>query len=286
MMISVGRIINYMNHDEEEITKKEADQIEELEFYNNIEYPIVVENVTLKYGKRTVLSNLNFKVRAKARIGIYGASGSGKHSIMNLILGIFKHNEGKLTVFGKPIEKVSKKDVRELSFYVDQTPTLFAGTVRENIDPNYKYSNSDLIKVLAYLGFYDLIKINTASFKDMKEWELIQRDANCKMTLMVNLANFIQENEEKRHRGKMRRSPSRSMSIISHNNRSLMQKSVVSKNGPANRLNPEDKMFNKIYEGLVADMLLDSKFASKLMESNMSFNTFINENNQKRTLVF
>jgi ABC-type multidrug transport system fused ATPase/permease subunit len=191
MMISVGRIINYLDHEEEEETIKEKETLESLDFYNDIEYPICVENVTLKYGKREVLSNLNFKVRARGRVGIYGASGSGKHSIMNLLLGIFKHNEGHLTVFGKPIQKVSKKEIRELCFYVDQTPTLFAGTVRENIDPNYKYTNSELIKVLAYLGFYDLIKINTASFKDMKEWEMIQRDANCKMTLMVNLANYL-----------------------------------------------------------------------------------------------
>lgn len=237
--------------------------------------------MTLTYGKRTVLENLNFKVRARARIGIHGASGSGKHSIMNLILGIFKHKKGKLTVFGKDINDVSNKEIRELSFFVDQTPTLFAGTVRENIDPNYKYSNSDLIKVLAYLGFYDLIKINSASFKDMEEWNTIQRNANCKMTLMVNLANFIQKQEEKEEYG--RRKPSRGMSFVSQNLSMSLNKNMLNYN---QNLPHEEKLFNKIYEGLVSDMLMDSKFSSKLLESNMDLNAYIQKNREKRTLKF
>jgi ABC-type multidrug transport system fused ATPase/permease subunit len=112
-MISVGRILNYLNHTEVEVTDEEKAKQVKLDYKQNLEYPIEAIDVTLKYGDRVVLSKLNFKIRARARIGIFGASGAGKHSIMNMILGIFKHDSGTLNVFGKPIGSVDLKEIRQ-----------------------------------------------------------------------------------------------------------------------------------------------------------------------------
>ena len=233
--ISVGRMLNYLKHDyiEEENDK----EVEPIEFENQFEYPIQLEGVSLKLGKRMVLDNINLRVRKRARLAIFGASGSGKHSLMNVIAGIFQRNSGDLKVFGKNIDNVHKQEVRELSFYVSATPMLFAGTVRDNIDPDYRFEDMDLIKVLAYLGFYDLIKINTASLEDIKEWEVIQNNPQYRINLMVNLADFITRTEHLK---------------------SMLQSEDEGAN-QSRRAIERESLVNRLYEGLVGDMLMGGK---------------------------
>lgn len=248
-MISVGRILNYLKHDHEEETKEQRSNLLPLEFNNDIPYPIVINRASLKHGKRIVLKEIDLKVKARARLAVFGTSGSGKHSLMNLIVGIFKRDTGALSVFGRKIETVLTRDIRELSFYVSQNPMLFAGNVRENIDPEYRYDDMDLIKVLAYVGFYDLIKINTASLKDLKEWEQIQKNPEKRMTIMLNLANFMAEADNIKSR----------RSIRSRRNSGMIRKK---------RKNAE--MYNHLYEGLIGDMLSDYKFAQKYKNTPLS----------------
>lgn len=249
-MISVGRILNYLKHEYEEDTKEERNTLLPLKFNNDIEYPIVLKEATLKYGERVVLNQINLKIKARARLAVFGTSGSGKHSLMNLIVGIFKRDAGSLEVFGRKIDTILKNDIRELSFYVSGTPMLFAGNVRENIDPDYRYDDMDLIKVLAYVGFYDLIKINTASLKDLKEWEMIQNNPEKRLTIMLNLANFIAEAENIKSRRSIK-SSKRSIRSMKKRRRHV-------------------QLYNHLYEGLVGDMLSDYKFVQKYRDTPLS----------------
>ena len=121
---------------------------------------------------------------------------------------------------------------------MSETPLLFAGTVRDNIDPDYIFEDMELIKVLAYLGFYDLIKINTSSLKDLREWENVQNNPQHRMNMMVHLTDFIAQTNML----KMKLSCTGSALSVKSN--------MKSKVG----------LFNRLYEGLVGDMLSDKKF--------------------------
>lgn len=250
-MISVGRIINYLEHEYEEDPEIEKKNYKTLDFENDLDYPITVQEATMKHGRRVVLNNISLRIKARSRIAVYGSSGSGKHSLMNLLVGIYKRETGALNVFGRDIDTVVKREIRDISFYISQTPSLFAGTVRENIDPEYRFEDTDLIKVLAYVGFYDLIKINTASLNDIKEWEQIQNNPEKRLTMMMNLADFMAEAEYVKSRKTIKSGGGNGNSVKSKNN-------------------PHSKMYNHLYEGLIGDMLNDYKFAEKYKDTHLS----------------
>ena len=70
---------------------------------------VSLENVSFQYSNRVLLSNVNLKIFKKDFLGIVGPNGSGKTTILRLILGLIKPTSGKITVFGLPPEKGREK---------------------------------------------------------------------------------------------------------------------------------------------------------------------------------
>ena len=62
-----------------------------------------------------------------------GESGSGKTTVLNLLIGFILPNDGRLSIDGKDIRDINLKSYRRFISVVSQTPLLFTGTVRENI---------------------------------------------------------------------------------------------------------------------------------------------------------
>jgi NHLM bacteriocin system ABC transporter peptidase/ATP-binding protein len=89
------------------------------------------------FGYETVnapfIRSLSFKVTAGSRIAIIGASGSGKTTLGKLIVGLLKPRGGAIRLDGVDIARLPNPLLRSAVGYVDQTTTLFAGTVRDNL---------------------------------------------------------------------------------------------------------------------------------------------------------
>ncbi len=71
---------------------------------------IEFENVSLSYGNRLILDNINFKINKNSIHGMLGPNGAGKSTIFNLITGLIKPKSGKIKIFGE--------DVTEYPVYV------------------------------------------------------------------------------------------------------------------------------------------------------------------------
>lgn len=67
-------------------------------------------------------------------IAIVGPSGSGKSSIVSLILRFYDLNEGDIIIDGKNMKEINIHSLRESIGFVSQEPTLFSGSLRENIE--------------------------------------------------------------------------------------------------------------------------------------------------------
>ncbi|MCM3785104.1 ABC transporter ATP-binding protein/permease [Neobacillus mesonae] len=80
-----------------------------------------------------VLEKVSFKARAGDRIAIMGATGSGKTSLVQLLLRLYDPDQGVIRIDGNNIEKYPVGDLRGFIGYVPQEAVLFTGTVRENI---------------------------------------------------------------------------------------------------------------------------------------------------------
>lgn len=111
---------------EEEVELPEANMnIPEVEF----------RNVSFTYlGKTDNLSNINFKVYPGETLGIMGPTGSGKSTIIRLLLRQYDVTEGDILIRGVNIKKVRRSDLNKMFGIVFQNDFLYRATVRENID--------------------------------------------------------------------------------------------------------------------------------------------------------
>ncbi len=100
-----------------------------------ISHDISFERVTFQYeGSQTpVLDNLSLKLDVGKTIAIVGPSGSGKSTLLNLILRLYVPDEGRVTIDGVDIRKVTRESLRQSMAVVFQENMLFNMSIRENI---------------------------------------------------------------------------------------------------------------------------------------------------------
>jgi ATP-binding cassette subfamily B multidrug efflux pump len=92
------------------------------------------ENVWFAYNDDDfVLKDVSFEVRPGERVGIVGATGSGKTTLINLLLRFYDVKRGRITIDGVDVRKLDLADVRGLFSLVLQDVHLFSGTVADNI---------------------------------------------------------------------------------------------------------------------------------------------------------
>jgi ATP-binding cassette, subfamily B, bacterial len=96
---------------------------------------ITFDRVTFQYeGSETpVLDNLSLKLKVGRTIAIVGPSGSGKSTLLNLILRLYTPDEGRVTIDGVDIRRVTRESLRKSMAVVFQENMLFNMSIRENI---------------------------------------------------------------------------------------------------------------------------------------------------------
>jgi ATP-binding cassette subfamily B protein len=96
---------------------------------------ITFDRVTFQYEGSTtpVLDNLSLKLKVGKSIAIVGPSGSGKSTLLNLILRLYVPDEGRVTIDGVDIRRVTRESLRRSMAVVFQENMLFNMSIRENI---------------------------------------------------------------------------------------------------------------------------------------------------------
>jgi ATP-binding cassette subfamily B protein len=96
---------------------------------------ITFDRVTFRYesSQTPVLDSLSLKLNVGKTIAIVGPSGSGKSTLLNLILRLYIPNEGRVTIDGVDIRKVTRESLRKSMAVVFQENMLFNMSIRENI---------------------------------------------------------------------------------------------------------------------------------------------------------
>ena len=123
-LVSCDRIIKIFEIEEEKTTDREID------LEGNIEF----KNVGFEYKENVpVLKDVNFKLDKGKSIAFVGATGSGKSTIMNLILGFYDNQKGEILLDGQNIKTLSKASYRKQMAVVLQDPYIFTGSIRDNI---------------------------------------------------------------------------------------------------------------------------------------------------------
>jgi len=104
---------------------------EQTKITGNIEF----KKVSLVYSDTDIqaLNQISFKIKNGEQLGIFGKTGSGKTSIVNLICRLYDPNNGEIIIENKNIKSHNLNSLRSSIGYVPQDGYLFSGTIRDNI---------------------------------------------------------------------------------------------------------------------------------------------------------
>ncbi len=155
-MVSVKRINEVL--DTESVIKEKTEFAPKEKFTKPGEIEFI--NATFKYldGDEPVLSDMNFKIEKGQTVAILGGTGSGKTSLLSLIMRFYDITSGTIKVGGVDIKDIPLEQLRDMMGYVPQKSVLFSGTIESNI----KYGKQDateeeMIRAAKISQSYDFI---------------------------------------------------------------------------------------------------------------------------------
>lgn len=119
---------------------------------------IQLHHVSFRYqsGSENILNNTSLEIRSGDRIGIFGETGMGKTTLLQLLYGFYLPTQGELTWNGVPYYQYSIFEIRKYFGVVEQFPLLFSGTIHENISLFGQY-DFDLEQIRTQFKGYPLI---------------------------------------------------------------------------------------------------------------------------------
>ncbi len=102
----------------------------------NLEGAIEFKNLTFTYPgiSEPVLHHINYAIPAGKTVGLLGRTGSGKTTLMNILLRLYEPPRGTVFIDGIDIRRLPLKVLREKIGYVPQDNFLFSATIKENVD--------------------------------------------------------------------------------------------------------------------------------------------------------
>ncbi|GAB2280793.1 Canalicular multispecific organic anion transporter 1 [Dionaea muscipula] len=111
---------------------------------------IKFEDVVLRYRPELppVLHGLSFTISPSEKVGIAGRTGAGKSSMLNALFRIVEIEKGRIVIDNVEISKLGLTDLRSVISIIPQSPVLFSGTVRFNLDPFGEHNDADLWEAL------------------------------------------------------------------------------------------------------------------------------------------
>lgn len=179
VIVSFKRINEILNV-EVSIRNKGTIKLESLE---SIEF----KNVFFRYekAKNDMLKNICFKITKGEKIGIIGSSGSGKTTIVNLLLRHIEPTSGEILVNGINIKDYDIESLRNIFSYTPQKTLLFKGSLKENLAFGHKYNNSDLDSAMNSAAIKDFIDNNEEGYEYNVEQSAINLSGGQKQRVSI-----------------------------------------------------------------------------------------------------
>ena len=118
---------------------------------------ISVRKLSFWYGERQVLNHISFEIQPGDKIALVGETGSGKSTMIKLLTGLLKYDEGEILLDGENLANISLEALYGRMTYLSQEAPVFDGTVKENIVFDRSIPDTEVKNVLERVELLSLI---------------------------------------------------------------------------------------------------------------------------------
>ena len=244
--------------------EKDIDMQGTEDFRGNIEF----KNLYFAYNEDDyVLKDINLEIKENQTVAFVGHTGSGKSTIMNLVVKFYEPNKGVLKIGGKDISEYSRKYLRENIAIVLQDSFLFEGTLLENIitSGDKQLAKKALIQVggefiLENHSLESKVEVGGSNFSTGEKQLICLARALAKnpkiLILDESTANIDSETEQSVGKAITELKQGRTTLIIAHrlstiknaDNIFVLNKGVVVESGNHEQLLQKNGVYKKMYE--------------------------------------
>lgn len=118
-----------------------------------------LRSVKFGYDNKTILDDISLKMKRGEKIAIVGENGSGKSSLLSIILRLYDINEGEILINNMDAYEIELSQYRTLFSVVFQFPFLFQETIRKNLDYKNIFNDEEIIEVFSKMGVKKVLNI-------------------------------------------------------------------------------------------------------------------------------
>ncbi|MBK4716663.1 MULTISPECIES: type I secretion system permease/ATPase [Tenebrionibacter/Tenebrionicola group] len=113
---------------------------------------------TYRQGLPAVIDHVDLQLKHGERVAILGKMGSGKSSLLRLLVGLYQPSEGVISLSGVDLRQIAPAELRSRIALVSQEPKLMFGTLRDNLLMGAPYaSDADMMRVAALTGVNEIV---------------------------------------------------------------------------------------------------------------------------------
>lgn len=265
MKVSLKRINEILSEEKEDLESG----------FNNIKLKgnIVFKDVWFGYKKdRPILKGVSFEIKQGQTVAFFGSTGSGKSTIISLLLRLYEYDSGSITIDGIELKNISKKTLRKNIGVVPQEAFLFSKTVKENIKiTKIKAKDAEVIESAKIASVHDDITQFENSYETLigekgvtlsggqRQRLTIARTIIKEFPILIfddSLSAVDTETEEKIRQELKEKSKERTTILISHRISSVkdadliivLEKGVVTNIGTHEELINQEGLYKKVWK--------------------------------------
>ncbi|MBN3493121.1 MULTISPECIES: ABC transporter ATP-binding protein [Vibrio] len=150
---AMGRINALLNLEEEHRPESKINP-----FTTDKEVDVKIEHIDFSYNDESkVLNNLNLNIPAGKKVALVGASGGGKSTLIQLLIGVYRPDSGIIRFNGETTDDISYDIIRDKIAVVLQQPILFNDSLRHNLTLGSDYDDLQLWRALEIAQMQDVI---------------------------------------------------------------------------------------------------------------------------------
>ena len=129
---------------------------------------LIYDDVHLRYRPDCdlVLKGVSFNIKGGEKVGIVGRTGAGKSTLIQCISRLVEIEHGTMIIDGVNTSDIPLDQLRDAITVIPQDPTLFAGSVRFNLDPMDKHSDEEMLSLLRRAGLEKILNREKTAAED------------------------------------------------------------------------------------------------------------------------